>query len=139
MVARIPANQPRKATEDWISTHANARITKTDFVYAVTLKHKFIGIIGLHRSTNRDLFELGYWICPKAWGKGYATEAGKAVLLNLERSHGPQKTLSGYFTDNSASGRVLEKLGYIQTGDDQIHCAGRNKTLPHIILERAES
>ena len=95
MVARIPANQPRKATEDWISTHANARITKTDFVYAVTLKHKFIGIIGLHRSTNRDLFELGYWICPKAWGKGYATEAGKAVLLNLERSHVRKKPLVG--------------------------------------------
>lgn len=139
MVAQIPPNQPRKTTQDWISTHADARIAKTDFVYAITLKQKLIGIIGLHRSTARDLFELGYWIYPTAWGKGYATEAGKAVLLNLERSHGQQKTRSGYFADNSASGRVLEKLGYIQTGNDQIHCAGRNKKMPHVILERAAS
>ena len=139
MVARIPPNKPRNATQDWISTHAEARIAKTDFVYAITLEQKFIGIIGLHRPTTRDLFELGYWMCPTAWRKGYATEAGKAVLLNLDRSLGPQKTRSGYFADNLASGRVLEKLGYIQTGLEQAHCVGRNKTLPHVMLERAAS
>lgn len=136
MVARIPANQPRKATEDWISNHATGRKSNTDYVYAITSEYKFIGLIGLHRETTSDLFEIGYWVSPEAWGKGYATEAGKALLLNLEATMGTQKTVSGYFSDNPASGRVLEKLGYNKIGQDQVHCAGRDKILPHIIVER---
>ena len=137
MVASIPTNQPKKATEDWISTHADGRKSNTDYVYALTLQHKFIGLMGLHRGATSDLFEIGYWMSPKAWGNGYATEAGKALLLNLETTMGAQKTLSGYFADNFASGRVLEKLGYIKVGEGQVHCAGRDKILPHIMVERA--
>lgn len=136
MVARIPANQPRKATEDWISTHAAGRASTTDYVYAITVNNKFIGLMGLHRGTTSDLFEIGYWMSPKAWGKGYTTEAGKALLLNLETTLGAERTLSGYFADNPTSGRVLEKLGYSKIGENQVHCTGRNKMLPHIIVER---
>lgn len=137
MVASIPANQPRKATEDWVSTHADGRKSKTDYVYAITAQHKFIGLIGLHRETTSDLFEIGYWMSPDAWGNGYATEVGQALLLNLETTMGAQKTLSGYFADNPASGRVLEKLGYRKVSEDQMHCIGRDKILPHIMVERA--
>jgi len=49
---------------------------------------------------------------------------------------GPQKTLSGYFVDNPASGRVLEKLGYVQIGQSEMLCLGRGKTVPHIMVER---
>ena len=136
MVGRIPANQPRTATVDWISTHKAGRDAKTDFVYAIILKTELIGLVGIHRPKPSDLFEIGFWMSPNAWGKGYVTEASKAVLQSLENSMGPQKTVSGYFKDNPASGRVLEKLGYVQIDENEMHCAGRNKTLPHIIVER---
>ena len=93
--------------------------------------------MGFHRETTSDLFELGFWIAPQAWGNGYATEAGEALLLNLKTTQGAQKTLGSYFSDNRASGRVLEKLGYIKTGEGRMHCAGRNKVLPLIKMERA--
>lgn len=37
-------------------------------------EHRLIGGIGLHRADNGD-HELGYWLTPDAWGRGYATEA----------------------------------------------------------------
>ena len=95
-----------------------------------------IGLVGIHRPKPSDLFEIGFWMSPNVWGKGYVTEASKAVLQSLENNMDPQKTVSGYFKDNPASGRVLEKLGYVQIGENEMHCAGRNKTLPHIIVER---
>jgi len=136
MVARTPPEQPRDATEDWVSTHKDGRDARTDYVYAIRRKHEFIGLIGLHRAAVSDPFEIGFWMSPQAWGQGYVTEAGKAVLQNLDDNLGPQKTLSGYFADNPASGRVLEKLGYVQTSKGELFCAGRNKVLPHIALER---
>jgi len=136
MVARIPGNQPREETEAWVLTHKSGREANTDYVYAVTAQQDFIGIIGLHRPTTSDPFEIGFWLSPEAWGKGYVTEAAKAVLQCLENSMGPQKTLSGYFVDNPASGRVLEKLGYVQIGQSEMLCLGRGKTVPHIMVER---
>ncbi|WP_286772725.1 GNAT family N-acetyltransferase, partial [Sphingomonas sp. 66-10] len=34
---------------------------------------RLIGSIGLHR--GEQVHELGYWLTPNAWGRGYATEA----------------------------------------------------------------
>lgn len=59
--------------------------------------------------------ELGYWIARAHWGRGYATEAGRAVLgMAKALGHGP--LLAGHFLDNPASGAVLRKLGFRPTG-----------------------
>ena len=50
--------------------------------------------------------------------------------------NGASKTLSGYFVDNPASGRVLEKLGYVQIGQSEMLYLGRGKKIPHIMVER---
>ena len=55
--------------------------------------------------------EIGYRFDPRAWGKGYATEAGRAVLsygfdaLDLER------IIAIYQIENVRSGAVMERLG----------------------------
>jgi RimJ/RimL family protein N-acetyltransferase len=59
--------------------------------------------------------ELGYWITPDAWGRGYATEAGTAVL-RAAKAAGIRRVTAGHFIDNPASGRVLRKLGFRPTG-----------------------
>ena len=60
-------------------------------------------------------YEFGYWLTPDAWGRGYATEAGAAVL-RAAKAAGVRKVQSGHFIDNPASGRVLRKLGFRPTG-----------------------
>ncbi|MEH3122027.1 MAG: GNAT family N-acetyltransferase [Sphingomonas phyllosphaerae] len=77
--------------------------------------HRLIGGIGLHRADNGD-HELGYWLTPDAWGRGYATEAGRAVI-DIARHALPLTRLTAYHhADNPASGAVLRKLGFVETG-----------------------
>lgn len=59
--------------------------------------------------------ELGYWIAREHWGQGYATEAAGAVL-RIAHTLGHRRVFAGHFTDNPASGRVLAKLGFTETG-----------------------
>jgi RimJ/RimL family protein N-acetyltransferase len=59
--------------------------------------------------------ELGYWIARSHWGKGYATEAGAAVIA-IAATLGHRELVAGHFIDNPASGRVLAKLGFEPTG-----------------------
>jgi RimJ/RimL family protein N-acetyltransferase len=60
--------------------------------------------------------ELGYWIGVPYWGRGYATEAARAVIdygfgeLRYERLAGRARV------SNPASRRVLEKCGFQWTG-----------------------
>ncbi|ODP38565.1 GNAT family N-acetyltransferase [Sphingomonas turrisvirgatae] len=59
--------------------------------------------------------ELGYWLTPNAWGRGYATEAGRAAIDIARMLRVPRLT-ADHFVDNPASGRVLRKLGFRPTG-----------------------
>jgi RimJ/RimL family protein N-acetyltransferase len=62
-----------------------------------------------------DPHAIGYWITPDAWGRGYATEAGAAVL-RAAQARGIRRIAGQHFLDNPASGRVLRKLGFRPTG-----------------------
>lgn len=72
------------------------------------------GCIGIDLQGNGDA-ELGYWISRRHWARGYATEAGRAVLDNA-RSLGHNRLIASHFVDNPASGSVLRKLGFKPTG-----------------------
>jgi len=75
---------------------------------------KLIGCIGLHRDDAGET-ELGYWFARAHWGRGYATEATRAVL-SLARALGHRRVVAGHFVDNPASGRVLVKAGFRPAG-----------------------
>ncbi|MBN8814276.1 MAG: GNAT family N-acetyltransferase [Sphingomonas sp.] len=73
-----------------------------------------IGCIGLHH--DHDLPELGYWLTPEVWGRGYATEAGNAVVALARDSLRLPRLRASWLAGNPASGRVLSKLGFVATG-----------------------
>lgn len=74
------------------------------------------GVIGSAGLGERDgMPEIGYWIARDHWGRGYATEASRAVL-QIARALGHKRLTAGHFIDNPASGRVLRKLGFEPTG-----------------------
>jgi RimJ/RimL family protein N-acetyltransferase len=76
---------------------------------------RLIGGIGLHLTPTGE-HELGYWLTPDAWGRGYATEAGRAVLATARETLRLKRVVAGHFIDNPASGKVLRKLGFRPTG-----------------------
>lgn len=55
--------------------------------------------------------ELGWMITPGAWGRGYATEAGAAVRDEAFARLGLESVIAVHHPANTASGRVMEKLG----------------------------
>jgi len=77
---------------------------------------RIVGMIGIHPTVETDVHELGYWLTPVAWGRGYATEAGRAMLDIARYGMGIRQLTAGYFLDNPASARVLAKLGFRPTG-----------------------
>jgi len=85
-----------------------------------------VGCIGIdHLEDRPDAIELGYWIARPYWGRGYATEAGHAVL-QIARTLGHTQVIASHFEDNPASGRVLQKLGFEPTGRTLMrHSCGR--------------
>lgn len=69
---------------------------------------------------------MGYWLTPSAWGRGYAIEAGRAVL-DIAATLGVGRVEAGHYVDNPASGKVLRRLGFVATGTrSRVHSRGRD-------------
>ncbi|HEX8308733.1 MAG TPA: GNAT family N-acetyltransferase [Allosphingosinicella sp.] len=96
---------------------------------------ELIGGIGFGRR-QKDRTEFGYWIARRHWGRGYATEAGRAVLATARHSLRLRRVDARHFLDNPASGRVLEKLGFRSIGRISPHySAGRGEAAPCRLFE----
>jgi RimJ/RimL family protein N-acetyltransferase len=93
---------------------------------------RLIGGIGL-ADRDGDL-ELGYWIVPSHWGLGFATEAGHAVIAMARDTLRLSRLVSGHFADNPASGRVLGKLGFAQTGSEMRKSNARGHDVPCVMM-----
>ena len=78
--------------------------------------HGPVGVIGLFEDSD-PAPEVGYWIGRPFWGRGYATEALEAGLVWASRKWRRRALAAGHFEDNPASGRVLEKAGFLYTGE----------------------
>jgi RimJ/RimL family protein N-acetyltransferase len=92
---------------------------------------QMIGVAGLHRDYGGH--ELGYWLIRSAWGLGYATEAGRALIEIARDSLRVGRIEAGHFVDNPASGRVLRKLGFRPTGEMVMRaCLARGTEVPSL-------
>jgi len=75
-----------------------------------------VGVIGLFEGEDR-VPETGYWIGREFWGRGLATEALEGAMVWASRKWKRRGLIAGHFADNPASGRVLEKAGFLYTGE----------------------
>ena len=96
---------------------------------------ELIGGIGFGRAPKGEL-EFGYWVARPHWGRGYATEAGRAVIAAARDSLRIRRLSAGHFLDNPASGRVLQKLGFRPTGQIVPRFSlGRGEAVPSRLFE----
>jgi [ribosomal protein S5]-alanine N-acetyltransferase len=65
---------------------------------------------------------LGYCLGEPAWGKGYATEAGRGLLHWAFTALDLNRVQAETDTRNAASARVLEKLGFMREGTLREDC-----------------
>jgi RimJ/RimL family protein N-acetyltransferase len=73
-----------------------------------------VGGIGLHAFDDvyRHSAELGYWVAVAHWGRGFATEAVRAVVAHGFDDLGFERIQAGVYAWNEASSRVLVKSGF---------------------------
>lgn len=116
-VVRNLARAPWPYTADHARDFARAPHERMIPNFFVTLPDsqgaRLIGCAGLAR--DGEQVELGYWIGKSHWGKGFASEAARAVLA-VARALGHRRIVASHYIDNPASGRVLEKSGFRRTG-----------------------
>jgi ribosomal-protein-alanine N-acetyltransferase len=76
--------------------------------------------------------ELGYAFGPASWGRGYATEAGRAILGAAFGPLGLEQVVAVTREANTASQRVIAKLGFIPAGRRHVY----GDDLMFFVLER---
>ena len=79
----------------------------------------FLGRCGLRPDTHTSDTELAYAFIRRAWGRGIATEAAKAVL-EWGSSAGVTRVVGCVLATNIASQRVLENVGMVRIGERPI-------------------
>lgn len=99
-------------------------IFSSDTVWAIVLKDtgEPIGCMGYYRQSTSNIpigpydCEVGYWVAKPYWNMGICTEALKLMIdycIDVQRF---DSIWCDHFMGNPASGRVLEKCGFYDTG-----------------------
>ena len=114
-----PAHKSVEESREIIQTFFHNETT-----WAIVLKEtgEAIGCIGYytHETSNipigKNDCEVGYWVGKPYWNKGICTEALKLMLDYCINEKHFENIWADHFTGNPASGRVMEKCGFIDTG-----------------------
>ncbi|MDD2877882.1 MAG: GNAT family N-acetyltransferase [Acidiphilium sp.] len=110
------------------------QVVSSEWVWTITMQgsDELIGVVGLTPEEGANTAELGYWLSRAHWGRGIMTEAARAIVSYGFDRLGLIYITSGYFEDNSASGRVLEKLGFLETGRAARPCLAAGCDVPSV-------
>jgi RimJ/RimL family protein N-acetyltransferase len=127
-LAQVPWPYSLEDAEQWLSRPQDTGWPSC-LIFLRGEPMRVAGCVGLHPD-EAGLPELGYWLARPFWGRGIATEAAGAMVAAARHSLRLPRLVSGHFTDNPASGRVLKKLGFRPTGVARRYSAGRREAVP---------
>ena len=113
----IPHPYPKGGAAEWIATARPGR----DFAIVLREANEVIGGIAVFEREQHRRAELGYWCAIDYWGRGYATEAVRAVIEYAFRELALNRVHAECHGDNPASRRVLEKAGMTLEGHLRQH------------------
>jgi RimJ/RimL family protein N-acetyltransferase len=100
--------------------------------FAVEQASALIGVCSLFAMPLHS--ELGYWFAKSVWGRGIATETGRALLIyGFDTLRLPLVNYRA-FADNLASQLVAAKLGFRRVGTGVSHSLARGGEVAHIHL-----
>ena len=130
------AHETLKDTNKFVADVLNGLSAGKSVTWCIRLKEEPANIIGIfsiisilrsHRELTYDRAELAYWIDPAFQGKGYMTEAGKAVLefgfgqMNLHRIY------VSHHSNNDNSKGLIVRLQFRYTWTEKESFMKNNK------------
>ena len=111
-----PYATPEAAEETvrrFVASYADPRF----YGWAVERDGRLIGTVGAYDyDAARNRIEVGFSVERASWGRGYAAEALRAVLLYLTEQEGIARVTAWCAGENAASRRTMEKAGMRRTG-----------------------
>lgn len=118
---------PHKSVEE--SLEIIRTVFKNPTIWAIVLKetNEAIGAIGympdcpLNLPARKGEPLVGYWVSKPYWNQGICTEALQLMLDHIRKETNYTSLISSHFVDNPASGRVMEKCGFVPTGETAIN------------------
>jgi RimJ/RimL family protein N-acetyltransferase len=115
-LATVPHPYREADARAHVAQAIEARAKGEGFVFVVTRRQDemVLGHCGLRLKDGA--WRLGYWLGRPFWGQGYASEAAALVLRYAFDVLRADRVGAGWFHDNPASGRILEKLGFSYDG-----------------------
>ncbi len=105
---------PRSEVERWIGICQVKYATRGYGTSAVFEKEggKFVGYCGVVRAPENEFDELIYAFKVTAWGKGYASEVGRAKLGYVFEHSTLERIYATIHPENTVSVKVAGKLGF---------------------------
>jgi len=139
MLSEVPWPLSYGDVESFLARNADA---KDDFI----LMHESspIGVMGVKAPGTGDpprkMPRLGYWIGRKYWRRGFGAEAVSALVDHAFARCPHDRVGAGVFRENTASQRVLQKLGFTAIGPKVTHSRSRGANVEAIEMQitRAE-
>lgn len=106
-------------TAEWLKFEEQNIDNEKHYTWGFVLKEtgELFGSGGIDYKTEFGCYELGYNIMKKYWGQGLTTEAGKVILDFAVNTLSEKKFLCRHAVDNIGSQKVMQKLGFVYSGD----------------------
>lgn len=119
MIGHIPYPLTVANARDWIAELPLDGPERC--VLAVRCRDELVGVCGFAPESD-GLHAIGYFIGKPHWGRGFATEAARAMVARCFAVTGSRGITANHFVENAASARVLEKLGFSLAGGGRSWC-----------------
>ena len=107
----------------WIALHDDHFKSDRLYEFAITdiSSGELYGAVALSNRKQHRNGELAYWVGEDHWGKGYGTEASRAMIEFAFEVKGFHRVYAYFFASNPASGRIMEKCGMQYEGTQKEH------------------
>lgn len=104
-----------------------------ELAFHIDHKGQMIGYIGFKKLQETP--EIGYWLGRPFWGKGFMSEALSAAINWMFENTGHDQIAAEAMTENPASLKVMDKIGFRTVGEVGCASVSRGTTMPAIRKE----
>lgn len=126
MLTRAPYPYGPGDAEAFLNAYSASDPTYEQLFVVEHRAHGLAGMLGFHAQSAAASRtgcvlnpELGFWLGRAFWGRGLGTEAVTAAVHWAESGWNIRAMAAGHFAENQASARVLDKAGFLYTGEVQ--------------------
>lgn len=137
MTATIPHPYTMKDAETWLEKVSSGR-GNSMVLFVKGEKRMLAGVAGFGHRGEEHNPEIGYWIGEQHWGRGYATEASRALIDHAFTETEIDALSASCRIQHQASRRVIEKCGFqwVGTSLNQVKALGASVPVDRFVLSR---